>query len=82
MFTGWPRGFNVEITPGGLRPLLHLLGEWAVRAVGIVLKAEVFVNLKQTLLVRDGLEKKRAAWIVAEETRGAGFEPAVRQAGR
>ena len=35
-------------------PLPHLLRERALRAIGIVLHTKIFIDLEQTLLVRDG----------------------------
>ena len=35
-------------------PFLHLLRKRALRAIGIVLHTEIFIDLKQTLLIRDG----------------------------
>ena len=34
-------------------PVPHLLWEWALRAIGIVLHAKVFVDLEQPLLLSD-----------------------------
>jgi hypothetical protein len=38
-----------------LSPLRHLFGERTLRAIGIVLQTEVFINLQQPLLTRDRL---------------------------
>ena len=59
-------------------PFSHLLGERALRAIGIILHAKIFVNLEQALLVRNGSHKLRAALIVAEKARGGGFQSAIR----
>jgi hypothetical protein len=34
-----------------------------MRAIGIVLQTEVFVDLEQALLVRDRFQKRDAAWV-------------------
>jgi hypothetical protein len=60
-------------------PVLHLLREWASRAVRIVLHAKVLVNLKQPLLVCDSFQKFFMAWIASEKTRRPCFESTVRQ---
>jgi hypothetical protein len=59
-------------------PFLHLLRERALRAVGIIPHAKVLVDLKQTLLVRDGFQELFPEWIVSKETRRSRFESAVR----
>jgi hypothetical protein len=59
-------------------PSFHLLWERTLRAVGIISHAKVFVNLEQTLLVRDGFQELFPAWIVSEQTRRPCFESAVR----
>ena len=51
-----------------------------MRAVGIVLQTEVFVDLKQALLLRDGLDETPASRVVAEEPGDGRLEPAIRQA--
>ena len=61
-----------------LRPFPHLLRERALRAIGTVPHTKVFVDLKQTLLVRDGFQELFPAWIGSEETRRSRFESAVR----
>jgi hypothetical protein len=66
------RGFNA------LTPLSHLLGKRALRAIGIVLHAEIFVNLEQALLVCDGFQKPFPARIISEKTRRCGFQPTIR----
>ena len=65
-----------------LHPLLHLLGEGTLRAVGVVLQAKVLVDLKQTLLVRQCAEKLPPARIITKKPRGAGFDASVREARR
>jgi hypothetical protein len=50
-----------------------------VRAVGIVLQIEVFVNSQKHLLLRHCFGEVAPARIVAERARGRGFEPRVRQ---
>src|SRR5438132_9085505 len=54
-------------------PFLHLLRERTLRAIGIVLQTKVFVNLEQTLPVRDRFQKLRAARIVREQARRSSF---------
>jgi len=58
-------------------PLRHLFRERALRAIGIVLHAKIFVDLQQTLLVRDSFQKLFPAWIVSKETRRSCFESSV-----
>ena len=60
-----------------LPPLLHLLGERTMHAIRIVLQAKVFVDLQQTLLVRDRFQEMRAARVVPEKTRGASHQPPI-----
>jgi hypothetical protein len=60
------------------RPLRHLLGKWALCAIGIVLHAKVFVDLEQPLLVRDSAQKFFPAGIISKKTRRSGFESPVR----
>src|ERR1043166_6002436 len=59
-------------------PLLHLLREWALCTIGVVSHAKVFINLEQTLLVRDGFQELFATWITSKKTRCSRFESAVR----
>jgi len=59
-------------------PSLHLFGERALCTIGIVLHTKIFVNLKQTLLVRDSLQELFPARIVSEKARRSCFQPAVR----
>jgi hypothetical protein len=47
-------------------------------AIGIVLHAKVFVDLKQTLLMRDSFQKLLAPRIISEKASGGGFQPAIR----
>ena len=47
-------------------PLGHLLRERALRAIGIVLQAKVFINLKQPLLMRDGFQQLISARIISK----------------
>ena len=51
-------------------------------AIGIVLQTKVFVNLKQTLLLRDGFRELRPARIAPEEPGRSRLEPAVGQTRR
>ena len=60
-------------------PFPHLLRERALRAIGIILHAKVFVDLEQPLLVRDRAQKFFSAGIVSKKTRCPYFESAVRQ---
>ena len=60
------------------RPIRHLLREWALCAIGIVLHAKVFVDLEQPLLVRDRAQKFFPARIISKETRRSGLEAPVR----
>src|SRR5947207_11463083 len=60
-------------------PFPHLLREWALRAIRIILQAKIFVDLEQTLLVRDGFQKFLPARIISEKTCGSCFEPSIRQ---
>src|SRR6059058_3862220 len=46
------------------RPLRHLFRERALRAIGIVLHAKIFVDLEQPLLVRDSAQKFFPAGII------------------
>jgi hypothetical protein len=61
-----------------LRPFPHLLRERALRAIGIVLHAKVFVDLEQPLLMRDRAQKFFPAGIISKKTRRSGFESPVR----
>src|SRR5439155_6045597 len=61
-----------------LHPLRHLFGKWALCAIGVVLHAKIFVNLKQTLLVRDGFQKLLPPRIISEKARSGRFQAAVR----
>ena len=60
------------------RPLRHLFRERALRAIGIVLHAKVFVDLEQSLLVGDSAQKFFPAGIISKKTRRSGFESPVR----
>ena len=60
-------------------PFPHLLRERALRAIGIILHAKVFVDLEQPLLVRDRAQKFFSAGIISKKTRRSGFESSVRQ---
>lgn len=52
----WQDRFSqMHTLTGDSAPFLHLLGEGAVCAVGIILEAKIFVDLEQSLLVRDRL---------------------------
>ena len=62
-----------------LGPFPHLLREWALRTIGIVLHTKIFVDLKQTLLMRDGFQKFLSARIISKKTCGSCFEPPIRQ---
>ena len=67
-----------------LHPLLHLLGEGTLRAVGVVLQAKVFVDLEQTLAAapryrrncgrRGSLPKSRAAPVSIRAVREARWQ--------
>ena len=61
-----------------LHPFRHLLRERALCAIGIVLQAEIFVDLEQPLLVRDRAQKFFPAGIISKKTRRGGFESPVR----
>src|SRR6516225_1600915 len=58
-------------------PLRHLLRKRALRAIGIVLHAKIFVDLEQPLLVRDSAQKFLPAGIISKKTRGSGFNSPV-----
>ena len=60
-----------------LAPRPHLLREWALDAIGIVLHAKVFVDLEQPLLVRDRAQKFFPARIISKKTRRSSFESPV-----
>ena len=49
-----------------------------MRAIGIVLHAKIFVDLEQSLLVRDGFQELFSARVVSEKARRSGFEPSIR----
>ncbi len=61
-----------------LRPFRHLLRERALCAIGIILHAKVFVDLEQSLLVRDRAQKFFPPRIISKKTRGSGFDSPVR----
>ena len=61
---------------------MHLLWEWALRAIGIVLHAKIFIDLEQPLLVCDGFQKISSARVVAKKTCGGRFQSSIRQLGR
>ena len=58
-------------------PFLHLLGERTLRAIGIVLHTKIFINLEQTLLMRDGSQKLLPARIISKKTGRTGFESSI-----
>jgi len=58
-------------------PFPHLLRERALRAIRIILEAKIFVNLKKTLLMRDGFQKFLPARIISEKTCRSCFEPSI-----
>jgi hypothetical protein len=58
-------------------PLLHLLRERALRAIGIVLHAKIFVDLEQTLLVCDRFQKFSPSQIISEKTCRSCFEASI-----
>ena len=60
------------------RPVRHLFRERALRAIGIVLHAKVFVDLQQALLVRDGAQKSLPTSVTSKKARRTGFEAPVR----
>ena len=76
--------FNAGGTPAttGSRPLTHLFGKRALRAIRVVSHAKIFVNLEQTLLMRDRFQKLRAARIISEEPGGRSFQSAIRETRR
>jgi len=59
-------------------PFPHLLRERALRAIGIILHAKVFVDLEQPLLLRDRAQKFSPPGIISKKTRRSGFESPVR----
>jgi len=59
-------------------PIRHLFRERALRAIRIVLHAKVFVDLEQSLLMRDRAQKFFPAGIITEKTHRSGFESPVR----
>ena len=63
-------------------PLPHLLGKWALRAIRIVPHAKVFIDLKQTLLIRDGSQELLAPRIISKKARRSSFQSAIRQTRR
>ena len=82
-YCGWGQSPNLTIYRfNESRPLRHLLGEGALRAIGIILQTEVFVNLQKSLLMRDRFQKLRRSRVGAEETRGGGFERPIGQVRR
>ena len=60
-------------------PSLHLFRKRTLRAIGVVLHTKIFVNLKQSLLVRDGFQELFPARIVSEQARCPCFEATVRK---
>src|ERR1700730_10250345 len=60
-------------------PVFHLFGKGTMRAIGIVLQTEVFVDLQERLLVRDCFCEIPPSRTFAKQTRDRGFEPAVGQ---
>jgi len=58
-------------------PLRHLFRERALGAIGIILHTKIFVDLQQTLLMRDGPQKLFPARIISKKTRGSGFQSPV-----
>jgi hypothetical protein len=58
-------------------PFGHLFGKRALRAIGIVLHAEILVNLKQALLVRDSFQELRAPRVISEKASARSFEAPV-----
>ena len=58
-------------------PFVHLFRERTPCAVGIVLHTEIFVDLQQTLLMRDGAQKLFPARIISKETCRSGLEAAI-----
>jgi hypothetical protein len=65
--------------PASLFPFLHLLGKRALGAIGVVLQTKIFVNLKQSLLLRDGFREARPARVPAEKPRRPCFQSSIRQ---
>jgi hypothetical protein len=59
-------------------PFCHLFRERTLRAIRIILHAEIFVDLEQPLLVRDRAQKFLPAGIISKKTRRTGFESPVR----
>ena len=70
--------FSASMQSTKLHPIRHLLRERALRAIGIVLHAKIFVDLEQPLLVRDSAQKFLPAGIISKKTRRSGFEAPVR----
>jgi hypothetical protein len=59
-------------------PSLHLLRERTLCTIGVVPHTKVFVNLKQSLLVRDGFQELFPTRIVSKKTRRSCFKSSVR----
>ena len=55
----------------------HLLGKWAIGAVGCIAEAKVFINLQQALLTNDRAQELFLSRIVGEQARGRDFDRAV-----
>ena len=58
-------------------PFVHLLWERALRAIGIVLHTEIFVDLQQSLLMCHGAQKLFPARVISKETCRSGLEAAI-----
>src|SRR5689334_16930689 len=71
------KAIRVYSYPSAVNPTHHLLREWAVRAIGVVLQTKILVDLQQRLLVRDCLNEIPAARIVAKQACRRGFAPSV-----
>ena len=52
-----------------------------MRAVGIILQTEIFVDLKQSLLMHDGSHEARMPRVASKEPGGSGLESAIGKAG-
>ena len=76
-FTEYNLSFK-RINNANSLPLFHLLWEWALRAIGIVLHAKVLVDLKQALLTSKIFQELFPAWVASEKSRRRCFKSAIR----
>ncbi len=58
-------------------PFVHLFRERTLRAIGIVLHTEIFVDLQQSLLMCHGAQKLFPARVISKETCRSGLEAAI-----